>query len=129
MSKTYYKVTNAYLKSFIVQIPEFITQYKIGEFVSSPIDGTPLAVFTSLSQARRWAGATGRIFECKIKNKSRKSWLPGRSFQTSLSPKINALLTAMRQKKKYLKFAITVLPRNTVTCKSVMLTREIYRTI
>jgi hypothetical protein len=123
--KTYYKIVKPDLKSIIINDKRLTTQYKIGEYVSSPIPETPLAVFSRIGDVRGFiisqlAPRPYRVFECKIKTKLKIAWLPTLS-------NIDRILKLIKNKKKYLRYSLmkSYIPWGTVCCKQVMLTKEI----
>ena len=122
MSKIYYKVVTPSLKSVIMSCNKFTTQYKIGEFVSSPYPKTPLCVFKDLADVEHftstylWEGY--KIFTCEIENKYRKPWIP---YDCSL----NYILELIAKKKRYIHLVYTLLPLGTICCKKVKLLEEV----
>jgi hypothetical protein len=127
MTKTYYKVVTKSLTS--VWAPEEVeVQYKIGKWVEPKIKEFPLAVFNSLDNARSFSclDPSSKIFECEIQQKTRKTWLPGRSAYYC-SEAIKEILQCIKNKKKFLDLVITdeLLPCGTITCKRVKLIKEI----
>jgi hypothetical protein len=122
MPKIYYKVVTPDLRSIIINHDKtFCTQYKIGEFVSSPVPETHLCVFESLESAKNFAYSTDKIFECNIKTRIKQPWIPWSSEDL---PK---LLLHIRLKKKFLRCDLVDrhLPMGTVCCKQVKLLKEI----
>jgi hypothetical protein len=129
MSKTYYKVTNQNLMSAFVYDTKLCTQYKIGEFVSSPIPETPLCVFRDYEKALTYIVTSFpthyknpfKIFECKIKNKYKNLWLPPSCNPESDQFKI--MLKLIKSKKKFLHTTALILNTNMICCKEVKLTK------
>lgn len=126
--RKYYKVVTHDLQSAFVTNPIIKTQYKLGEFVSSPFPETPLAVFTILENALAfknvYCGPSYKIFECEIKNRTKIPWLPGNSLMISI-PYISKIVTSIKKKKKYINLVCRNLPSATITCKQVKLIKEI----
>ena len=122
MKKIYYKVVTHDLKSAIIHSNKvFCTQYKIGEFVSSPVPETHLCVFGSLKAAQHFSSGRDKLFECHINTRVKQVWIPWGA--TDL-PK---LLSRIRSKKRYLQCDMVDfnLPNDTVCCKQVKLLKEI----
>ena len=118
--KIYYKVVTKSLQSAYSGVPmDLVTQYKVGEFVSSPYPETPLCVFERLHNAQSFMGFNHHIYECHIKTKLKTPWIP-----RSIS--INKLLKLIKLKKKYMDRVWKVLPIGTVCCKQVKLLKKIY---
>jgi hypothetical protein len=125
--KVYYKIVRDNLTSAIVWESNIVTQYKIGEFISSPIPETPLCVFDDLGKAKdfmEWESTISkfshRLFTCKIKTKLKSPWIPN-----YLS--INEILEKMKLKKRFLcnNLVRVRLPSGTVCCKQVKLLEEV----
>ena len=128
MSKTYYKVLSLDLRSIITDAHHLITQYKIGEFVSSPEPMTPLCVFSSLYEARSFAQSITRrfiIYKCEIKNKYRKPWIPWLGNSASLKKDIQKLVKLKKQHKKFIYLVHEDLPYGTVCCGQVKLIKQV----
>jgi hypothetical protein len=126
MSQIYYKVVNANLTSAWITTDGLVTTYEIGKFVSSPLKGTPLAVFNNIFAARMFSGIilNSKIFECHIKYKSRRPWLPGKGcFYADYM--LNMLKKTIKQKRSIKDFMVTNLPSGTITCGQVKLIREV----
>lgn len=126
--RKYYKVTSKNLQSIVMNDDtELSTQYKVGEFVSSPIPETPLLVFKSLKDAKDFVRGYWytdyKIFECQIKNRVRIPWVP--DFKT-FHDDIPKLLKLIKNKKKFLHILdLTGFPKGTVAAKRVKLIKEV----
>jgi hypothetical protein len=122
MTKIYYKLVNDDLRSVIIKKPHLVTQYKIGEFVSSPIPETPLCVFETFSYANNFKNCEclrgAKIFKCEIKTKLVRPWIPRYST-------LNRILKLMKNKQKFLQIACRNLPSGTICCKQVKLLEEV----
>ena len=131
MPKIYYKVVTPSLKSAWVSHTGLTTQYKIGEFVSSPTPETPLAVFETFKAAKNFKQInllfTAKIFKCNIKDKTKKPWLPGRTgiVYGSQEKNLRKIISLIKAKKKFMHLVCENLPNGTVTCKQVKLLEEI----
>jgi hypothetical protein len=124
--KTYFKVLTTDLRSCIISNSRFATQYKIGEFVRSPIPETPLCVFTSKKLAQKFAyaniGTSYKIYSCHIKGKCPKPWVLFNCNEMNIL-KIKKLV---KSKCKYMNHVDTsFLPSGTVCAKQVKLLEEI----
>ena len=127
MTKIYYKVTTNDLRSIVLYWNNKLsTQYKLNEFVSSPVQGTPLSVFDTLSSAKEFCRVRSgyRIFRCEIKYRLKTPWIPhfASYYQTQ---RLKTLLNRIKNKKKYLDMVWTDLPEGTVSCKQVKLLEEV----
>ena len=141
MSKTYYKVTNNCLQSIWIEDPRLKTQYKMREFVKSPIPQFPLSVFKTKDAALDFITRlpylhkyNARLFECKIKTPTRTPWLIGKLkyiddmwIDYRCTDKISWLLKQMKSKKKFMHYVETDLPNGTITCREVKLTKEVFK--
>jgi hypothetical protein len=133
MTKKYYKVVNMGLKSFWVRDTRVQTQYKIGEFVSSPIEGSPLAVFDTLEHAKEFVlglpSDNAYIYECEIKNKYKNTWLPGnyRDMNDTSYDRLLKILKYIKNRRKYTYLVPNLnLPDGSITCKQVKLIKRVY---
>jgi hypothetical protein len=127
MKKIYYKVTTGDLKSIVLYYDTRLsTQYKLNEFVSSPIPETPLSVFDTLDSAKGFCRprvTRYKIFKCEIKHRLKTPWIP--HFMYHSETKLKDLLNRIKNKKKYLDMVWTILPMGTVSCKQVKLLEEV----
>ena len=126
MSKIYYKVTTYKLRSIICSDPSLITQYKIDEFVSSPVPETPLCVFETIEDAKKFCDRCGlrpKIFKCEIKTKLRKRWIPFIIRESTFD--LSSILRKIKNKKRFMDYVWTTFPEGTVCAKQVKLLEEI----
>jgi hypothetical protein len=130
--KKYYKVVKNNLKSAYIEDKRLVTQYKTGEWVTSPIPVTPLAVFTSLDSAkdfRRFVSCFNsgvKIFECEVSGRTKVPWLLGTSRLFYNGWLLDSIIERAKKHKRYMYLVPqTDLPENTITCKKVKLVKEI----
>ena len=64
----YYKVVMGNLQSCRTQNLDFITQYRVGEWVEPQFKGSKLFVFDDLEAAKRfvWHWSSEKIYECEV---------------------------------------------------------------
>jgi hypothetical protein len=119
----YYKVVKKNLFS-IWAPPEFAILYKIGEWVEPKIKEFPLAVFDNFIRAKNFSyGINGYIYECEIKGRTEKPWLP--ASVCFFKGDIFHMLELIAEGKPYKQFGALALPRGTITCQSVKLIKEV----
>lgn len=129
MKKTYYKVVKHYFVS--ARSPQQV-QYKVGEFVKSKYEGTPLCVFDTLKNAKRFREYPfEHIYECEVKGIYRKPWIPYYNWSNKALENISCrnflsiISDRIKRHKKISHLVHTQLPQGTVCVREVKLLRKV----
>ena len=135
MDRIYYKVVCEDLTSACVPrwyeesgvIDKFCVQYIKNEWVYPKINGSKLMVFNHLDYAKKFARDRGwkvKIFECEIKNPSKKA--PFIRNTNGIELFIEKCIELKKNKKKYSHLCqLESIPPGTIFCNAVKLTKEI----
>ena len=127
--KTYYKVVKYDFAS--ARSPQQV-QYKVGEFVRSSFQGTPLCVFDSLENAKCFREyGFEHIYECEVKGIYRKPWIPYYNWSNKELEVIRyynflpTICDRIKRHKKISHLVHTNLPEGTVCVREVKLMKKV----
>ncbi len=130
--KIYYKcvrVHNTQLTSYVISSRNsFCVQYKLDKWIYPSVSGTKLFVFETLEDAKNFTrhGYSFAIFECNVINPQNKYSI----FHCSKYNFVNltiveGMLRLRKQRKKFTHLQIGDMPKNTVVCDAIKLTKGI----